>query len=157
MEISRITWIVVLQILYLPTANPIALISNFNSLVQKLGKVCRWEKIDDVVLMNLSAFNSTSHTLVTAKMCNYGLSINVISFSYSYWKRQNQNVRINKNHSVFKVLFLRFSTWSTSFQYIYDLYLWITKTDLLNFADDNTVSSAERTIELRKSSRCWMV
>ena len=31
--------------------------------------------------------------------------------------------------------------------FINDLYLWITKTDLLNFADDNTITAAERTIE----------
>ena len=28
-----------------------------------------------------------------------------------------------------------------------DLYLWITKTDLLNFDDVNTITTAERTIE----------
>ena len=32
--------------------------------------------------------------------------------------------------------------------FIHDLYLWITKTDLLNFADDYTISAAERTIEI---------
>ena len=31
--------------------------------------------------------------------------------------------------------------------FINDLYVWITKTDLLNFADDNTITAAERTIE----------
>ena len=31
--------------------------------------------------------------------------------------------------------------------FINDLNLWITKTDLSNFADNNTVSPAERTIE----------
>ena len=31
--------------------------------------------------------------------------------------------------------------------FINDLYLCITKTDLLNFADDNTIAAAERTIE----------
>ena len=31
--------------------------------------------------------------------------------------------------------------------FINDLYLWITKTDLLNFADDNTINAAEETIE----------
>ena len=31
--------------------------------------------------------------------------------------------------------------------FINDLYPWITKTDLLNFADDNTISAAKRTIE----------
>ena len=28
-----------------------------------------------------------------------------------------------------------------------DLYIWITKIDLLNFADGNTITAAERTIE----------
>ena len=31
--------------------------------------------------------------------------------------------------------------------FINDLYLWVSKTDLLNFADDNTISAAENTIE----------
>ena len=31
--------------------------------------------------------------------------------------------------------------------FINDLYFWITKTDLLNLADDNTITAAERTIE----------
>ena len=31
--------------------------------------------------------------------------------------------------------------------FINDLNLWITKTDLLNFADDNNITAAERTIE----------
>ena len=31
--------------------------------------------------------------------------------------------------------------------FINDLYLWITKTDLLNFVDGNTITTAERTVE----------
>ena len=31
--------------------------------------------------------------------------------------------------------------------FINDLYIWVSKTDLLNFADDNTISTAENTIE----------
>ena len=31
--------------------------------------------------------------------------------------------------------------------FINDLYLWISKTDLLNFADNNTISAAEDTIK----------
>ena len=31
--------------------------------------------------------------------------------------------------------------------FINDLYIWISKTDLLNFADDNTITTAEYTIE----------
>ena len=36
--------------------------------------------------------------------------------------------------------------------FINDLYLWITKTNLLNFADGNTVTAAKRTIENRLST-----
>ena len=43
---------------------------------------------------------------------------------------------------------LRLNSCSILFNiFINDLYLWITKTDLLNFADDNTITAAERTIE----------
>ena len=35
---------------------------------------------------------------------------------------------------------------------INDLHLWITKTELLNFADDNAITAAERTIENRIST-----
>ena len=63
-----------------------------------------------------------------------------------------KNVKINNAHSVFQVLLsgvspgsiigpLLFNT------FINDLYLWITKTDLLNFTDDNTTTAAERAIE----------
>ena len=31
--------------------------------------------------------------------------------------------------------------------FINDLYLWVSKTDLLNFADNNTISAAEETIK----------
>ena len=36
--------------------------------------------------------------------------------------------------------------------FINDLYVWITKTDLLTFADDNTITAAERTIEYHIST-----
>ena len=43
--------------------------------------------------------------------------------------------------------------------FINDSYLWVSKTDLINFADDNTISSAENTIEklistLEQDSQC---
>ena len=73
-------------------------------------------------------------------------------FFYSYLKRRNQNVRINNTHSVFQLLLSEVPQDSMLGPilfnvFINDLYLWITKTDLLNFTDDNTISAAERTIE----------
>ena len=67
-------------------------------------------------------------------------------------KRRKQNVKINNTHSVFQVLLSGVPQASILGPllcniFINDLYLWITKTDLLNFADDNTITAAERTIE----------
>ena len=103
--------------------------------------------------MDLSKdFDSIPHDLLIAKLHACGFSIDAVTFFYSYLKRRNQNVKINNTHSVFQVLLsgvsqgsilgpLLFNT------FINDFYLWITKTDPLNFADDNTISAAEKTIK----------
>ena len=81
-----------------------------------------------------------------------GFSINAVTFFYSYLKRRTQNIKINNTHNVFQVLLSGVPKCSILGPllfniFINDLYLWITKTDLLNFADDNTITAAERTIE----------
>ena len=81
-----------------------------------------------------------------------GFSVNAVTFFYSYLKRRTQNIKINNTHNVFQVLLSGVPKCSILGPllfniFINDLYLWITKTDLLNFADDNTITAAERTIE----------
>ena len=76
----------------------------------------------------------------------------LLVFFYSYLKRRKQNVRINNTHSIFQILLswvrqgfilglILFSI------FINGLLLWISNSELLNFADDNTISAAENTIE----------
>ena len=124
-----------------------------------IGLIENWKKSLDekkfvgVVLMELSeAFDSIPHDLLIAKMYAYIFSINAVTFFYSYLKRWKQNVKINNTHSVFQLILSGVPQGSILGPllfnlFINDLYLWITKKDLLNFADDNTITAAERTIE----------
>ena len=98
------------------------------------------------------AFDSIPHNLLIAKMHVYGFSIDAVTFFNLYLKRCKQNVRINNTFSVFQILLSEVPESSILglllFNiFINDLYLWVSQTDLLNFADDNIISTAENTIE----------
>ena len=100
-------------------------------LIENWKKPLGEKKYASAVLMNLlKAFASIPHDLLIAKMYVYRFSINSVTFFYSYLKRRKQNF----GPLLFNI-------------FINGLYLWITKTELLNLADDNTITTAERTFE----------
>ena len=122
-------------------------------LIENWKKSLDQKRLVEAVLPDLSkAFDSIPHDLLIAKLHAYGFSIDTVTLLYSYLKRRNQNVKINNTHSAFQVLLSGVPQGSILGPlllniFINDFYLWITKTDLLNFANGNTIRAAEKTIE----------
>ena len=121
--------------------------------------------------MNLpKAFDSNSHDLIIAKMHIYGFSKNSLVFFYTYVKRTKQNVRISNTHSIFQIFLSRVPQGSILGLILFNIFItdvlnWISNAELINFADDNTISAVENTIKelisiLEKKSKAaidWFV
>ena len=94
------------------------------------------------VLMELSkAFDCILHDLLIAKLNAYGLDFDTKTFLHNYLKHRKQSVKINNLSSFFRTILSVVTQGSILFKiFINDSFLWLTKPDLYNFADDNTIA-----------------
>ena len=104
--------------------------------------------------MDLSkAFDCIPHDLLVAKLHAYGLSEDTVTFIYSYLKRRIQGVKINNTESLFQILLSVIPQGSILGPILFNifingLFLFLEDVDLANFADDNTLYTANKNIEV---------
>ena len=103
--------------------------------------------------MDLSrAFDCVPHDLLIGKLTAYSIDENLLIYIYSYLSNRKQCVRINNVHSRFQNVISGVPQGSivcpTSFNCFFnDLFYFIDKASVHNFADDNSLSAFESNIK----------
>ena len=117
-------------------------------------------KIFGTVLLDLSkAFDCIPQDLLIAKLNAYGFDMNTLTLLFSYLKNRKESVRIKTNYSSFLELLSGVPQGSIPETLLFniflnDLFLFIKKASLHNYADDNTLSAfATNTDDLTNESQ----
>jgi hypothetical protein len=119
-----------------------------------------WQKYLDnsgfvvTVLMDLSkAYDCLPHDLIIAKLQAYGFDKKSLRLLYSYLQNRKQRVKIGNQYSDWIDILIGVPQGSILGPlffniFINDLFLFIEKTEICNFADDNTIYSCGHDLSL---------
>ena len=122
-------------------------------LIEKWKKSIDNKKSSGVLLTDLSkAFDCLSHDLLIAKLHAYGFDYKALQLLNSYLTNRYQRVRINSSYSTWSDIINGVPQGSilgpTLFNiYLSDLFLFTKKSDIANYADDNSPYVVDTTIE----------
>ena len=111
-------------------------------------------KFAGTVLMDLSkAFDCIPHGLLITKLYTYGLSSNACEFMSSYLSGRHQRVRISNERSTWMPLLKGVPQGSCLGPLLFnvfmnDIFYLIESCELVNYADDNTLSAVSNSIEM---------
>ena len=111
------------------------------------------KKVAGAVLTDLSkAFDCLSHDLLIAKLEAYGLEKSALKFVYNYLKDRKQRTKINGSYSSWKELKCGVPQGSILGPllfniFINDMFYFVDKTKIANYADDNSTYTTESNID----------